>query len=161
MSNPYRRARREKRRKPYRPREVRTPMIVGADLVLRPLEQIVDRLGIDGTVDVDGKGTPVFQAGDGQWYDAAGAIEGVVWHFEMMETRHGLQLPLDGLRELVIAFRYCVPIQGSTMVKLRAALPVLRQAMAGGDPADQVDILQQTRIKAELEAASPTQGAQP
>jgi len=159
MSNPYRRARREKRRKPYRPREVRTPMIVGAQLVMDPLERIVAQIDRDGTTDVDERGTPVFQTGDGRWYDAAGAIEGVVWHFEMMATRHGLDLPLDGLRELVIAFRYVVPIQASTMAKLRAALPVLRQAMAGGDPADQVDILQQTRIKAEFEAAAATQGA--
>jgi len=110
MSNPHRKARRAKRNKPYRPREIRTPMIVGTDLVLRPLEQIIDRLEIDGIVDV------------------------------------------DGLRELVIAFRYCVPVQASTMAKLRAALPVLRRAMAMADPDDQVDILRQTQIKAELEA---------
>lgn len=148
MSNPHRKARRNKR---YRPREIRTPMIVGTDLVLRPLEAIVGRLEIDGTVDVDGKGDPVFQAGDGEWYDAAGAIEGVSWHFEMLATRHGLTLPLDGLNELVIAFRYCVPVQPSTMAKLRIALPVLRRVMGMGDPQEQVNLLQQTQIRAELE----------
>lgn len=153
MSNPHKRARRAKaRNKTYRPREVRTPMLVGSELVMRPLEAIVDQLDRDGTVTVDGKGVPVFQAGDGEWYDAAGGIEGVMWHFEMHATRHGLDLPLDGLRELVIALRYCVPVQTSTMAKLRAALPVLRRAMAMGDPDDQVDLLQQTRIKAEMEA---------
>src|SRR5690606_8153857 len=126
MSNPFRKARREKRRnKPYRRRAVHTPMLVATDLVLRPLEAIVDRLEIDGTVDVDGKGNPVFQAGDGRWYDAAGAIEGVHQHFDMYATRHDVSLPLEGLQELVIAFRFCVPVQASTMRKLREALPVL------------------------------------
>lgn len=149
MSKPHRTARRNKR---YVRRPVRTPMIVGTDLVLRPLEAIVDRLEIDGTVDVDGKGNPVFQAGDGEWYDAAGAIEGVMWHMEMWATRHRRELPLDGLRELVIAFRYCVPVQMSTMQKLRTALPLLRRAMGTGNPDEQVDLLRQTQIRAELEA---------
>ncbi|WP_026641151.1 hypothetical protein [Bordetella petrii] len=154
MSNPFRKTRREKRRnKPYRRRAVHTPMLVATDLVLRPLEAIVDRLEIDGTVDVDGKGNPVFQAGDGNWYDAAGAIEGVMWHFDMMATRHGRTLPLDGLKELVIAFRYCVPVQASTMQKLRAALPVLRKTMSLAAPDEQVDLLRQTQIKAEMEHA--------
>ena len=153
MSNPHQHARRAKRRnKAYKPRPVRTPMLVGSELVLRPLERIIDRLEIDGTNDVDGRGTPVIQDGNGEWYDAAGGLEGVQWHFEMMATRHGLTLPLDGLRELVIALRYCVPVKASTMAKLRDALPVLRRAMATADKDDQVDLLQQTRIKAEMEA---------
>lgn len=154
MSNPHNRARRAKarRNKPYRPRPVGAPMLAAAELVMRPLERIVDRLEIDGMVDVDGRGVAVFQDGDGHWCDAAEGVEGLRCHFEMMGIRHGLSLPLDGLAELVTAFRYCVPVQLGTMVKLRAALPVLRKAMALGDPADQVDLLQQTRIKAELEA---------
>lgn len=151
MSNPHRKARRNKR---YVPKAIRTPMIVGTDLVLRPLEAIVDRLEIDGTVDVDGKGNPVFQAGDGEWYDAAGAIEGVHKHFDMFATRHKLTLPLDCLRELSIAFRYCVPVQQSTMQKLRTALPALRRAMSMADPDEQVDLLRQTQIWAELEHAA-------
>lgn len=151
MSNKYRKQRRTKR---YVPKAVRTPMIVGTDLVLRPLEAIIDRLELDGMIDVDGKGNPVFRAGDGEWYDAAGAIEGVMWHMEMHATRHGLTLPLDGLRELVIAFRFCVPVQNSTMQKLRTALPVLRRVMSMAKPDDQVDLLRQTQIRAELEHAA-------
>jgi hypothetical protein len=127
-------------------------MLVGSDLVLRPLQQIIDQIEMHGTVDVDGRGTPQFLAGDGRWYEAAPAIEGVIWHFEMMATRHNLALPLDGLRELHIALKYLVPIQQSTLIKLRSDMPRLQRAMASGDPEDQIDILQQTRIKAEMEA---------
>lgn len=156
MSNPFRKARREKRRnKTYRPRAKHAPMLVASDLVLRPLEQIIEQLVRDGTSITDSKGYPVFQAGDGQWYPSDEAIEGVIWHFEMFCTRHGRELPLDGLRELYIALHYIKPVMESTLAKLKDAMPALRRAMAMADPDDQLDLLQQTRIKAELMEAQP------
>ena len=152
MSSQFRKQRRHKaRNKAYTPREVRTPMIVGSELVMQPLEAIFDQLERDGTVHTDQKGVPVFQAGDGIWYDAAEAIEGVIWHFEMISTRTGKDLPLDGLRELVIAFRYVQPVLDSTMQKLRESLPVLRRVLALGDPDEQASLLTQTMIRAEFE----------
>lgn len=155
MSNPYRKARREKRRnKPYRRRAKHAPMLVASDLVLLPVKAIIDRLEIDGTVDVDGKGNPILQAGDGEWYDAAGAIEGVIWHFEMFCARHGRELPLDSLRELHIALKYLAPVMESTLAKLDKEMPALRRAMAMADPDDQLDLLRQTQVKAELESVT-------
>lgn len=155
MSSPHRRARRAKRQKTYREKPVHAPMLVASALVLGPLEAIVDRLEIDGTVDVDGRGNPIIQdMQTGEWYDAAGGIEGLCWHLDMHCTRHGVSLPLDGLRELHIAFKYCAPVQASTMRKLREALPILRRAMAMADKSDQLDLMRQTMIKAELEEAA-------
>ena len=152
MSNPYRKARREKRRnKPYRQRAKHAPMLVASDLVLRPLERIIDQLKHEGTAITDSKGYPVFQAGDGQWYPSADAIEGVIWHLEMFCTRHGRELPLDGLRDLHIALKYIKPVMESTLAKLDKEMPALRRAMAMADPDDQLDLLRQTQIKAELE----------
>ncbi|MBV7482484.1 hypothetical protein [Bordetella sp. BOR01] len=154
MSNPYRKARREKRRnKPYRQRAKYAPMLVATDLVLRPLERIIDQLKRDGTAITDGKGYPVFQAGDGQWYPSADAIEGVIWHLEMYCTRHGRELPLGGLRDLHIALKYIKPVMESTLAKLDQDMPVLRRAMSMAKPDDQVDLLQQTRIKAAMAEA--------
>ena len=150
MSNPHRRARKA-RNKRYTPRAVRAPMIVATDLVLRPVEAIIDQINRDGTVHADAKGIPQFQAGDGCWYEAAGAIEGVIWHFEMWCVRHGESLPLDPLRELHIALKYMVPIQERTLRNLGTAMPTLRRAMSLADPDDQVDLLRQTQIRAELE----------
>ncbi|MEI2416173.1 hypothetical protein V8Z80_08305 [Orrella sp. JC864] len=152
MSNPHRKARRAKaRNKPYRPKPSEPPMLVGSHLVLSPLEHMVEQLERDGTLDTDERGTPIVIGRDGREYDAAGALEGVLWHFEMMSIRHGVTLPLDGLRELMIACRYLVPVQSGTIAKLRADLPVLRRAMATGSRVDQIDLLQQCRIKAALE----------
>lgn len=136
---------------PRRERPVHAPMVVGAELVMRPLEQIIEQIATHGTVDVDERGHPQFMAADGHWYESAGAIEGVVWHFEMLETRRQVALPLEGLRDLHIALKYLVPIRETTMAKLAHEIPVLRAALAQGDPEEQLDILQQTRIKAEFE----------
>lgn len=128
------------------------PMIIGAEVVLRPLEQLFDQLDRTGEVSVDARGYPEFLAADGHWYEAAPAIEGLIWHFEMWCTRHDKKLPLQPLRDLHVALHYLVPVQPSTIAALRDALPILRRTMALGSPEDQVDLFQQTRIKAAMEA---------
>ncbi|MDS1141755.1 hypothetical protein RE432_15040 [Pusillimonas sp. SM2304] len=141
----------KRRNKRYTPRQVRTPLIVGAQLVLGPLERIVDQIANDGTVDVSDRGTPVFQDGDGGWHDTAAALEGVVWHLEMFCARHDRALPLQPLRQLHACLKYMIPITETLLAELQAALPVLQRAMALGDPDDQVSILRQARIKEQLE----------
>lgn len=127
-------------------------MLIAADLVLRPVEQIIEQIDRDGTVNVDSRGFPQFQAGDGKWYESAGGIEGVIWHFEMWCTRHGKDLPLQPLRDLHTALKYLVPIQERTMAGLRESMPQLRRALSVADPDDALDILHQTQIKAAMEA---------
>ncbi|CUR74690.1 hypothetical protein [Achromobacter phage CF418P1] len=129
-----------------------SPMIVGAEIVMRPLEQLFDELDRTGKVSVNTKGYPEFLACDGHRYEAAPAIEGLIWHFEMWSIRHGRELPLQPLRDLHIALHYLVPIQESTIEGLRQALPTLRRVIALGQPTDQVDLFQQTRIKIAMEA---------
>lgn len=130
-----------------------SPMRVGAEIVMRPLEQLFDELERTGSVSVIARGFPQFLACDGHWYEAAPAIEGLIWHFEMWSTRHGKELPLQLLRDLHVALHYLVPIQKQTVDALRDALPALRRVMALGQPDDQIDLLQQTRIKAPMEGS--------
>lgn len=153
MSHPHSKRRKE-RNKRYVPRLVRTPMLIGSDLVMRPVEQIIEQIERDGTVMVGSNGFPVFQAGDGKWHDSAAGIEGLIWHLEMWCTRHGRELPLQPLRDLHTALKYLVPVMEKNLFALRATLPVLRRAIATSDPDDAIDLLQQTRIKAEIERAA-------
>lgn len=150
-----REAERHQRRSPTRPRRKMrpeaSPMIVGAEIVMRPLEQLFDELDRTGTVSVNARGFPEFLACDGYWYEAAPAIEGLIWHFEMWETRHGKALPLQPLRDLHVALHYIVPVQERTVEALRQTLPILRRVMAMGQPEDQGDLLLQTRIKSLME----------
>lgn len=144
----------KKPRRPYKPRAVRTPMIVGTDLVMRPLEAIIDQISRDGTVDASSRGVPMFKASDGMWYDSAAAIEGIVWHFEMFAIRHKIELPIEPLRELHIALKYCVPVFERTVTGCKLALPELRRAMSLADPDEQLDILMQAQIKEQLQGVA-------
>lgn len=64
-----------------------SPMLVGAEIVTRPLEQLFDELVRTGAVSVNARGFPQFLACDGHWYEAAPAIDGLIWHFEMWPPR--------------------------------------------------------------------------
>lgn len=142
------------RNKPYRPRRVRFPLVVAAQTVMAPLDRIIDQIRHDGTVNVDAKGTAIFQDGDGQWYDTAAGLEGIIWHLEMYSTRHHIDLPIQPLRELMVCLRYVSPVSAALLSRLQDALPRLQRAMALGCPDDQVDILQQARIKEAFEGVA-------
>ena len=141
----------KRRNKRYVRRPMRTPMIVGAQLVLGPLERIIDQIARDGTVDASPRGTPMFQDGDGQWYDTAAALEGVIWHLEMHCARHGRALPLQPLRQLHACLKYMSPITETLLRDLQQVLPSIQRAMALADPDEQISILRQAQIKEEFE----------
>lgn len=109
-------------------------MMVGAEIVMRPLEQLFDELARTGRASVNARGFPDFLACDGYRYEAAPVIECLIRHFEMRETRHGRRLLLQPLRDLHVALHDLVPIQERTVAALRHALNVLRNVMATGSP---------------------------
>lgn len=143
-------SRSQKPRKPYKQKIVRTPMIVGASLVISPLESIVNQISNDGTVDIR-HGVPHFMATDGLYYPTVPAIEGVIYHFEIIEMRHGISLPLEPLRQFKIALEYCVPITESLLEKLKHSLTVLRITLSYGDADEQLDIFRTAQVKFEME----------
>ncbi len=139
-----------RRKKRYVPRPIRTPMLIGAELAMRPLEQIIEQMAREGTINEE-NGVPVFLACDGDWYQSAEAIEGMIWHLEMYCDRHGWTLPLDPLRNLHRALIDMEPIGQGLLADLLTSMPHLRRAMSLANPEDQLDLLRQTQIKAELQ----------
>lgn len=144
-------SRSQKPRKAYKPKEVRAPMLIGASLVVSPVEAIINQIGLDGTVNVDRFGTPQFMATDGIWYATAPALEGLVYHLEMLSARRSIELPIEPIRQLRIAMEYSVPVTGSLLDKLKAALPVIRHTLSFADPDEQLDILRSAQIRYEME----------
>lgn len=123
------------RRRPPKPQRNEGPghhTIVGSALVFGPLEAIVDQIEADGTLNCSPRGRPIFRDfKDGHWYDTAAALEGVIAHLEMYETRHGVTLPLDALRR---------------------DLPALQRVLALSDAGDVLDLYRQTQVKFAMEA---------
>jgi len=142
----------KRRNKPYRPRPVAVPMIVGASLVFGPLLAVIDQIEREGTITVSRKGTAMFQDGDGNWYATAPALKGLIDQCEMWCVRHDKTLPLASVRELTRLVEYTMNIPESLMLRLRRDLPVLQGALARADAEDMLDILRQVEIKEALEA---------
>lgn len=148
-------ARRTETRRGTRARRERRPqmlpMLLGADRALRPIEQVIEQIERGAKFSANAEGRAQFQTPDGHWHEAAPAIEGLIWHFEMWCIRHGRNLPLQPLRDLHTALHYMVPVHESTLDGLRVTMPVLRRVMALGDRQDQADLMQQALIKGAME----------
>ena len=136
-----------------RPRPERLPMLIKTQQTLAPLESIIDQIQRDGTVTVDPRGVPVFHCvADGEWYASAPAIAGMADFFDMWATRHGREFKAVALRQLAKRLEVGMPIDGPLMAALQAEIPALRRIGAGLTQDDATDLLQQTRILAEMEA---------
>lgn len=61
--------------------------------VFFPIERILGRLEIDGTVEVAGRQIVFKEDMKGGWYDAVAALRGVIQFHELAANRHGL--PVD------------------------------------------------------------------
>ena len=145
-----------KRHKSYRRRPVRRPMILDSHTVLEPIERILDDLERLGqyTVWHAEDGTPgyaVFTAWDGNLYGSAGAIEGVLWHFDMMQARHRMNFPLVGMRAFHDAILALQPLSDEQIDLARADLDVMRRALSFQNRADAMDMVQQAQIREQLE----------
>lgn len=150
-------ARKPRRNKRYVPRVARLPMLIKTQQTLAPLESIIDQIERDGTVTVDARGLPIFHCvADGEWYASAPAIAGMADFFDMWATRHGSQFKATALRQLAKRLEVGMPVDAPLLAALHAEIPSLRRIGAGLDHADATDLLQQTRILAEMDAARAT-----
>lgn len=150
---------RKPRRKQYRPRPARLPMLIKAQQTLAPLEAIIDQIDRDGTITTDARGTPIFLCvADGEWYASAPAIAGMADFFDMWATRHGSPFKAVALRQLANRLEVGMPIDAPLMAALHREIPALRRIGAGLTQDDASDLLRQTQIRAELDAAR-AQGA--
>lgn len=128
------------------------PLIVGAYLTFEPLQAIIDQIEQDGTLTCDARGTPIFRdSTDGNWWETAPALAGIIDYLQMYETRHGVDLPIKPLWDLHQRIRYCMPVDEPLLARLRRDLPALQRVIATGNPDDTADLFRQVQIKIEME----------
>lgn len=151
-------ARSKKPRKPYRPAWNGAGVKLRAepwkvDAVFRPLESILDALDRDGTVTTTAAGVPIFRDGnDGCWYETAPAVEGVACAFEMHGKRQSRAVPVEPLLVLARKLRYAMPLEQADVAAARQALEALRAEAMQMTAAYARDLVQNTRIRIELDA---------
>src|SRR6185369_9755919 len=78
-------------------------------LVFDPIEAVLSRLEIDGTITTAPNGSAVFiEPGHNEWYDTAEALRGIVEFHEIASNRRGEVASVDGLRRLADLRRWAV-----------------------------------------------------
>lgn len=122
------------------------------DLVFRPMLNIIDQLIQEKTVDRVPDGTAVFRdTKDGGLYETRSAISGVIDAYEIHERRHGRDLNMGPLRQLINRMHYDMPLVMSDIRTARAALERMRMEtmQMTADYADQM--LRDFKIKEGIE----------
>jgi len=96
--------------------------------VFSPLEQILNQLEQDGTIDTAATdGVPIFKdSSDGAWYCTVSALNGVIEAYEIHERRYGRTLALEPLRVLSNKLKYGMPIFQSDTTAARACMARMR-----------------------------------
>ncbi|MGT2507885.1 hypothetical protein [Cupriavidus basilensis] len=122
------------------------------EAVFGPLERILDAIDRDGCVTATKDGVPVFQdCNDGDWYEMAPAIEGVVAAYEIHAKRQARELPLQPLKRLVMMLRYAMPLQQSDVDAARASIATLRHESMEMRADYARDLVRTTQVRIELD----------
>jgi hypothetical protein len=144
--------------KKYKPKPVRAPMIVGADLVISPLDLMIDQIDKREEM-LYVNDTPVFLDADARLFDASEAIAGLRDFFEMWSIRHQKDLDLYPLEHLISFVMGRRSADQEMIDSLRSCARALRSVMAFSDPEDQIDLFHQVKIKSEIERSKNQRGA--
>ena len=84
--------------------------------VFGPIESVLDRMLIDGSVDSI-RGSAVFQEGNkNTWYDMVAALRGVIEFHEIAERLHGVPANVEAMKKFAN--------------KLEASMPIFEQDIA-------------------------------
>lgn len=119
--------------------------------VWAPLDQIMDRMEIDGTVET-AQGRPVlYDAGSGGWYEIAPAIMGVVDFHRIAAERHGWQIDLNPLTKLAKKLEHGSPIFSRDLDAVRATAAICKRHAGELTLREAQDILRTVRIQIEME----------
>lgn len=118
---------------------------------LQPLEDALDRIEADGTIDAV-RGRPVFRELSTGWYELAPAIDGVVDFHRLAAERHHVALDVGPLARLSASLAAGKPLTLAELASARACIEALRTfALRYLTVGDACDLLRTTQIRWEFE----------
>lgn len=124
------------------------------DMVFAPIERILHRIEMDGTVDA-AQGKPVFyEDGEGGWYETTAALRGIIHFHEVAADRLGETANIDGFTRLANKLDAGAPLFESDLALVRTSIAACRQQALRLTLAEAKDILTTVRISTAMEAAA-------
>jgi hypothetical protein len=119
----------KKRNKRYRPKPVRGNMFVAGYRILYPLEAILQRMEIDGTIESTSDGRAVFDDGE-EVYEVVPALNGLIHWLELCANQAGSKVDLSPLSQLKNQLNYQMPITEVVFTACKRLMPTLRRLVS-------------------------------
>lgn len=121
--------------------------------VFDPIERVIARLEIDGTIDAY-RGRAVFKEdGSGGWYEMAPAIEGVAEFHRLAAQRHGWEINLTPLDRMANKLKLDSPITPRDIDDAKSCIDTLKRLAATLKLGEAKAMLRDVKIGWEIEQA--------
>ena len=119
--------------------------------VFSPIEQILNRLESEGTVDVAGRQVVFKEDMRGGWYDAVAALRGVIEFHQLAESRHGHHANVDALIKFANKLEADSPIFEADLGQVRDCIASCKRQAMQLRVSQATDIVQTIQISMRLE----------
>ena len=119
--------------------------------VFFPIERILSRLEIDGTVEVAGRQVVFKEDMKGGWYDAVAALRGVIQFHELAASRHNLPVDVSAMVRFANKLESGSPIFESDLEAMKTCINACKQQAMKLRVSEATSIVDTISISAELD----------
>lgn len=119
--------------------------------VFFPIEHILSRLEIDGTVEVAGRQVVFKEDMKGGWYDAVAALRGVIQFHELAASRHNLPVDVSAMVRFANKLESGSPIFEPDLEAMKTCIDACKRQAMKLRVSEATSIVDTIRISAEID----------
>ena len=119
--------------------------------VFYPLESVLHRLELDGTVETAGRQVVFHEDSKNGWYDLVAALRGVIQFHELAASRHSLPIDLSAMVRFANKLEAGSPIFESDLEAMKTCINSCKQQAMKLRVSEATSIVDTVRISAELD----------
>lgn len=127
------------------------PMLVKADYVLYPMDNLLTQIELRGVLESTEDGVYMFESMQGEATPLWGAVDGMAEFFDQWAIRNNAPLDVSPVRELAKVLLDQEAIEGSLLDRVRELMPRLRAIAGRLSKEEASSLLLNTKIRAELD----------
>lgn len=145
----------KKRNKKYVPKPASkwtlSARLIKANYILQPLESLIEEMEKAGTVDTINGKVVVFDRFLNEYYELAPAARGFIDVFDIINRRHGTNLDLTPISQLIARLEYGAPVTAKETESAKASLAQIRTAIRSLPAGALVNAIKDADLKIALE----------
>ena len=119
--------------------------------VFFPLERVLSRIEIDGTVETAGRQVVFHEDSKNGWYDLVAALRGVIQFHDLAASRHSLPIDLSAMVRFANKLEAGSPIFESDIEAMKTCINACKQQAMKLRVSEATSIVDTVRISAEMD----------